>query len=202
MAVLMLPIRSITGHLLLYALALALPILFMSGLIGWAYIRQEERRIDRLAETQVAAVASDIENRLEAFRATLNVLAVDPSIVSGDVEDVRGRLDHITMPADVWFVLRDPTGKQILNTKLPPRAALPTFAAEGDDLIFQEGKTYYGNLLWGPVGGTWITGIAVPVRSPPAAGEIISSLSVIIPVSYFQKVFERVPQGWIVAIND
>src|SRR5688572_4142537 len=33
--VLMLRLRSITGHLLLYALALALPILLMSGLIGW-----------------------------------------------------------------------------------------------------------------------------------------------------------------------
>jgi len=41
---------SITGHLLLYALALALPILLMSGLVGWAYVRQEERRIEGLAE--------------------------------------------------------------------------------------------------------------------------------------------------------
>src|SRR5215213_8735588 len=198
----MLRTRSITGHLLLYALALATPILLMSGFIGWAYIRQEEKRIDRLAETQVASVASDIENRLQAFKATLNVLSVSPSVVTGNVDEIRARLKQIDMPEGVWFVLRDPTGRQILNTKLPAGVALPTFAAEGDDIIFQEGKTYYANLLWGPVGQTWITGIAVPVRSPHDAGEIISSLSVVIPVSYFHKVFEQVPRGWVVAIND
>ncbi len=195
-------VRSITGHLLLYALALAVPILLMSGLIGWAYIRQEERRIDSLAEAQVAAVTSEIENRLEAFRTALTVLSVGPSVVGGDANDVRRRLAQINMPGGVWFVLRDPSGQQILNTKLPPEAPLPSFPSEGDDAIFQRGETYYANLLWGPVGETWITGIAVPVRSPPGEGEIKYSLSVIIPASYFQRIFEQVPQGWVIAIND
>ncbi len=107
----MLRIRSITGHLFLFALALTLPILVMSALIGWGYIRQEERRIDSLAESRVATVASEIENRLDTFRATLNVLSVGPSVVAGNVEDVRRRLDQIDMPAGVWFVLRDPSGQ-------------------------------------------------------------------------------------------
>jgi two-component sensor histidine kinase len=198
----MLRIRSITGHLLLYALALALPILLMSGLIGWAYMRQEERRIDNLAEAQVAAVGSEIENRLEAFRTALTVLSVSPSVIAGDANDIRRRLEQIHMPGGVWFVLRDPRGQQLLNTKLPPGAPLPTFPSEGDNLIFQRGETYYANLLWGPVGETWITGIAVPVRSPPGEGEIKYSLSVVIPASYFQRIFEQVPKGWVIAIND
>jgi len=198
----MLRTRSITGHLLLYALALALPILLMSGIIGWAYIRQEEKRIDSLAVAQIAAVNSEVENRLEAFRTTLNVLAVDPIAVTGNVDDLRRRLRQIEVPDGAWFVLRDPTGRQLLNTKLPHDAALPTFQAEGDDLIFKEGRTFYANLLWGPVGATWITGIAVPVRSPPSDGEIRYSLSIVLPVTYFQKVFESVPRGWVIALND
>ena len=195
-------IRSITGHLLLFALALALPILLMSGLIGWAYIRQEEERIDRLAETQVATVTSEIENRLNTLRATLNVLVVSPSVMAGNVDDIRARLAHMSMPEGVWFVLRDHSGQQLLNTKLPPGTPLPRFGSEGDDLIFEQGRTYFANLIWGPVGNTWITGIAVPVRSPPGEGDVKYSLSVIIPATYFLPIFERVPQGWIVAIND
>src|SRR6187200_1634574 len=111
----MFQVRSITGHLLLYGLALVLPILVMSGVIGWAYLRQEEQRIDNLAEAQVVAVTSEIHNRLDTIRATLNVLSVGPSVVAGDVEDVRRRLEQIGMPPGVWFTLRDRDGRQLLN---------------------------------------------------------------------------------------
>lgn len=194
--------RSITGHLQLYALGLALPIILMSTLIGWAYLRQEASRIDRVAEAQVAAVASEIENRLEGLRSALTVLSVSPSVLSGDVEAIRTHIEQIKMPEDFWFVLRDPSGQQIMNTKLPPDTALPKFASEGDDLIFDQGRTYFANLIWGPVGQTWITGIAIPVRSPPGGEDIKYSLSVIIPAAYFRQTFSRVPKGWIVAVND
>ncbi|WP_240540121.1 sensor histidine kinase [Salinarimonas soli] len=194
--------RSITGHLRLYALALAFPILLMSIFIGWAYLHQEARRIDRVAEAQVAAVAADIESRLEGLRGALTVLSVSPSVVGGDVAEIRRHIKQIGMPDDFWFVLRDPGGQQLMNTKLPPDAALPKFASEGDDLIFEQGRTYYANLIWGPVGRTWITGIAIPVRSAPGGAGVTSSLSVIIPAAYFKQAFDRVPAGWIVAIND
>src|SRR5918994_2441628 len=88
----MLRFRSITGHLFLYALALTLPILLVSGFIGWAYVRQEGQRIDSLAERQVQAVASQIDNRLAAFRATLNVLSVGSQVIDGNMDDLRFRL--------------------------------------------------------------------------------------------------------------
>lgn len=94
----MLRARSITGHLLIYALALALPILLLSGLIGWAYLRQEERRIVTLAERQAAQVVAEIDNRLEAYRAILNVLAVGPKLLEGDMEDVRNLLEQMKLP--------------------------------------------------------------------------------------------------------
>ncbi|HEY8384186.1 MAG TPA: sensor histidine kinase [Microvirga sp.] len=194
--------RTITGHLRLYALALALPIVLMSTLVGWAYLQQEASRIDRVAEAQVAAVASEIENKLEGLRSALTVLSVSPSVLSGDVEEIRRHLQGIKMPEDLWFVVRDPSGQQIMNTKLPTSASLPKFYSEGDDVIFDHGKTYYANLIWGPVGQTWITGIAIPVRSPPGGEDIKYSLSVIIPAAYFKQIFHRVPKGWIVAVND
>src|SRR3954451_23125666 len=115
----MFQVRSITGHLLLYALAVVLPILVMSGSIGWAYLGQEERRIDGLAETQLAAVNSEIQNRLDAIRATLNVLSVEPSVVAGDLAGTRRLLEQISAPGGVWFTLRDQTGRQLLNTRQP-----------------------------------------------------------------------------------
>ena len=102
----MLRMSSITGHLFLFALALALPILLMSGLIGWAYVSQEERRIERLAERQTAQVVSQIDNRLEAYRAMLDVLAVGRRVLDGDMEGLRSQLEQVHITPGIWFTVR------------------------------------------------------------------------------------------------
>src|SRR3954447_15556522 len=111
----MLPVRSITGHLFFYAFVLVVPILLVSAFIGLAYLRHEDIRVDSLAQAQVAAVSSEIGNRLDTVEATLKVLAVDPSVVFGNVDELRKRVTLIALPAGAWFVLRDPSGKQLLN---------------------------------------------------------------------------------------
>ena len=132
----MLRIRSITGHLFLYALALTLPLMLASALIGWAYIRQEGHRIESLAERQVQLVVSQIESRLAGFRGTLEVLAVGPPLIGGDMNGVRSVLAQMRFPSDIWFTVRDRNGRQLLNTKMPPEAKLPTFIGRGDLQIF------------------------------------------------------------------
>jgi cytochrome b561 len=59
--------RTITGHLFLYALALAVPILLMSSFIGWASIRQENQRVESLAERQAVQAVPATDNRLDAL---------------------------------------------------------------------------------------------------------------------------------------
>jgi two-component sensor histidine kinase len=198
----MFQVRSITGHLLFYALALVLPILVMSGFIGWAYLKQEERRIDSLAEAQVAAVSSDIQNRLDAIRATLNVLSVGPSVVAGDVGDIRRLLEQIAIPQGVWFTLRDQDGRQLLNTRMPSGEPLPTFKGQGDPVIFKERKPYTSNLIWAPLANNWAVTVSVPVKGQLGSDEVKYALSAVIPAAYFQSIFERVPRGWVITIND
>src|SRR3712207_4640482 len=115
----MLRFRSITGHLFLYAVALTLPILLVSSFIGWAYVRQEAARIDSLAERQVQAMASQIDNRLATFRATLNVLSVGSQVGDAKLDDLRSRLGQMNLPSEIWFTVRDRSGQQILNTATP-----------------------------------------------------------------------------------
>ena len=193
---------SITGHLLLYALALALPILLMSGFIGWAYIRQEENRIESLAERQAAQVVADLDNRLEAYRATLNVLAVSPKVLEGAMEAVRSQLELTQVPPDIWFTVRDRNGQQILNTAVPRGEPLPAFPGRGDPVLFEEGKAYTSNLIWAPVTKQWAVTLSVPVRVPTVAGEVKYALSIAVPATQLQKLVSDLPQGWIAAITD
>ena len=160
----MLRIRSITGHLFLYALALTLPLMLASALIGWAYIRQEGQRIDSLAERQVQMVASQIDSRLAAFRATLDVLAVGPLLLEGDTNDLRSWLEQMHLPQDIWFTVRDRGGQQLLNTKTPRGERLPAFAGRGDPVIFTEGRPYTSDLIWAPVTQQWAVTLSVPVQ--------------------------------------
>jgi two-component sensor histidine kinase len=197
----MLRVDTITGHLLLYALALVLPILLMSSLIAGAYLEQEENRIESLAERQARQTVSDVDNRLEAYRATLNVLAVSPNVLEGEIEDVRTRLNQIRLEGGVWFVMRDREGRQLLNTRLPPGQPLPAFKAEGDPEVYA-GRMHYADLTWGPVAGAWVTGVEIPIRVPPVTGAIERSIAVIIPVSYLQQLVANAPKGWNVTISD
>ena len=128
--------RSITGHLFLFALALTLPILLVSVFVGWAYLRQEQQRIDSLAERQAQTVASQIDNRLATFQATLNVLSASTTLLEGDMDEFRSHLEQTNLPPDVWFTVRDENGQQLLNTRTPRGARLPAFPGRGDPVIF------------------------------------------------------------------
>jgi two-component sensor histidine kinase len=198
----MLRLRSITGHLLLYALALALPILLMSGLIGWAYVRQEESRIEGLAERQTAQVVSQIDNRLEAYRAMLDVLAASRLALEGDMENLRAQLEQVHVAPGIWFTVRDRSGQQVLNTSVPRSERLPTFPGRGDSVIFNDGKPYTSNLIWAPVTNQWAVTLSVPVRASPSTREARYALSVGVPASHLQSLVADVPQGWVAVISD
>ncbi|HEX2137412.1 MAG TPA: sensor histidine kinase [Microvirga sp.] len=174
----------------------------MSGLTGLAYIGQEEKRIESLSERQAAQVVSQIDNRLEAYRAMLNVLAVDPKIIDGDIEDIRRRLEQMNMPPDIWFTIRDRKGQQILNTAVPRGERLPAFPGRGDAVIFDEGKPFTSNLIWAQVTKQWAVTLSVPVRVPPVSGEVGYALTIAVPASHLQELLADVPEGWIATIND
>jgi two-component sensor histidine kinase len=197
-----LSIRSITGHLFLFALALTVPIMLVSGFIGWAYIRQEAHRIDSLAERQAQTVASQIDNRLAALEATLNVLSVGPEVLAGDMDDVRSRLEEMKLAPGIWFTVRDRNGQQLLNTAVLRGEQLPTFPGRGDPVIFDEGRPYTSNLIWAPVTKQWAVTLSVPVRVPPLTGDVKFALSTAVPATYLRQILDDVPKGWIVAIND
>ena len=98
----MLQFRTITGHLFLYALALAVPILLMSSFIGWASIRQENQRVESLAERQAVQVVPAIDNRLDAYRSMLNVLSGSLDVLKGNMEEVRYRLEQNLLTETAW----------------------------------------------------------------------------------------------------
>ncbi|WP_201864878.1 sensor histidine kinase [Microvirga soli] len=194
--------RSITGHLFLFALALTLPIMLVSGFVGWAYLRQEEHRIDGLAERQAQSVVSQIDNRLAAFQASLDVLSVSPMLLEGDMDDFRSRLEQTNFPPDVWFTIRDENGQQLLNTRTPRGARLPAFVGRGDRVIFTEGRPYTSDLIWAPVTNQWAVTLSVPVRVPAVTGKVRYAITTGVPATYFSKILDDVPPGWIAAIND
>jgi two-component sensor histidine kinase len=198
----MLRTRSITGHLRLYALALTFPILLVSSFIGWAYLHQEGQRINSLAERQAQTVALQIDNRLAAFQATLNVLSASPTLLEGDMDDFRSRLEQTDHPSDVWFTVRDEYGQQLLNTRTPRGARLPAFVGRGDPVVFTEGRSYTSDLIWAPVTNQWAVTLSVPVRVPAVTGKVRFALTTGVPAAYFRQILEDVPEGWIAAIND
>jgi two-component sensor histidine kinase len=195
--------RTITGHLFLFALAFGGPLIILSGIIGWSYVRQEERRIENLALAQVGSIVAQIDNLLATHIASLNVLSLDPTIAAGNLEEFRARLFQIGFEEGLWFTLRDRSGQQLLNTSVFPKQTLPKFVGKGDPVIFENGARYTSNLIWAPVRQTWAVTLNTPVRIPAGTGDVKYALTAAVPASFFADFLERTtPAGWVVAIND
>jgi two-component sensor histidine kinase len=195
--------RSITGQLFLFALAFGAPLLLLSGIIGWNYVRQEDRRLEDLAITQANTIVAQLENLLATYMASLKVLAVQPAVTSGNLEEVRAGLDRIGFEEGLWFTLRDRKGRQLVNTLAAPGEGLPVFSGKGDSVIFGKGKPYISNLIWAPVAQTWAVTLNAPVRVPAVTGDVRYAITVAVPATYFAGVLARtIPNGWVAAIND
>ncbi len=194
-------LRTITGHLLLFAVGLSWPLMIMAGVIGWAYLRQEEARINLLAERQAAFIVSEIDTRIEAYRATLNVLAAAPQVLGGSPDEVRALLGKLKLDPDLWFTLRDRSGRQLVNTALPEGQPLPTFAGRGDPVIFDQGQPFTSNLIWAPATRQWAVTLSVPVRASESE-DVRYALTLAVPAAHLQRVVAQVPKGWIAVVGD
>ena len=156
--------QSIYWHLSAFALGLATPILVIVALVGWRYVEQEQRRFAEQAQRLVQDVAAAIDADLAGFRATLDVLATSPQLVSGNLGQFYEHSKSATLAGgDGWIVVRRADGQVLLNTRVAYGSDLPRFIdPEIDKAVFTERKSIVSNILQGPTSGRWVVMLSTP----------------------------------------
>jgi PAS domain S-box-containing protein len=196
---------SLRARLLLLVTACILP-LFAFG-FGNAYI---EYRADRSEAGQQAlnmsrTLALLVQRDLEARLAALKVLALSHALQVGDFAGFRARAEVVLaqqFPGETLLLLRE-DGQQVMNTFLPPNAALP---ARPDNTslrrLFATSQPSVSDVFVGVVTHRPVIVLDVPVLRPD--GSVIYSLALNPAVDVFADILRRQQFGQdsIVSIVD
>ena len=196
--------QSIYWHLSAFALGLATPILVIVALVGWRYVEQEQRKFEEQAQRLVQDVAAAIDGDLAGFRATLDILATFPQLISGDLKQFYEHLKSATLAGgDGWIVVRRPDGQVLLNTRVAYGAELPRYNnAEIDNAVFTDRKSIVSDVLRGPTTDRWVVTLATPVVNE--RNDVPYAVQLILPAEYFESVLrqQQSPNRWVLTIND
>jgi two-component system, sensor histidine kinase len=151
-------------HLLALAAAMLLPVLAFA-LIG-VYDSAQARRAEAQAEMQVLAVsnAEGVERGLATILAIAQVLASSPDLQARDIPAFRKAADDVAHARGVSVVLRNRTGDQVVATRVPPDAPLPTLPPEDFNarLAVNAGHPYVSSVFTSGMTDPFLTRIVVP----------------------------------------
>ena len=193
--------HSIRRQLLILAAVLIIPAA-LAGTVLLAYAYSKERAAaEAQLQTTARALSIVVDRQLGQAEALLQALATAPSLVGGDFETFDRQARQANQIPDSWIVVRDGTGRQLVNTRLPWGVPLPidtNVSAQRSFLL--AGGPHISNLVQTSQVGP-VVGIDIPVMRD---GVMVYELAIVIRPSAFDRVFsdQRMPLGWIGVIID
>jgi signal transduction histidine kinase len=194
----------IRNRLLTLVLSLLVPALIGSALAVLYVYAEEEKAQEKSLSEAARTFALLVEKELRSREGILLALANSPSLARGDLAEFYAHAKSMAPTPETTIILADRDGKQILNTRLPMGANLPTRRSSNlAELLQQYGpeNTLVSDVFLAPVSQRYDFTIQVPVR---VRGEIRRFLIMGINASTLQTLLTRqgFPTQWIATILD
>lgn len=159
--------KTILGRLVLFAIALLVPILLLGLAVG-AYVAYGERAaLEGKARDQAAILARAFESELSAIARTLQTLATSPVLQNGDLQAFHAQAIAAPKRETQVIVLFDRSGQIIFDTRRPFGTRLP----QRRDMaplqpVFEGAKYHVSNVIPSSVTGELLFAVTVPVTTP------------------------------------
>ncbi|WP_165820225.1 PAS domain S-box protein [Microvirga sp. KLBC 81] len=199
---------SIRQHLLAFSIAPILPVLVFGLVLVWWFADTESRRYERDARDAAQRIISAADRELTGVLATAQALAASESLTDGNYEAFYRRA-LVTLRSlspdrfDIYaIVVRDRTGQQVVNTRLPWRAPLPQDANHQiDEEVIQTKRPFVQDLSVDPFSSEPVVYVRVPVLKENQATHV---LSVALEPKLFAELLQAqsLPADWTVALID
>ena len=165
---------STRTHLVLLVLALLVPVLAFAAVLAGRYAAAERAGFEREALEKAKQVAALIDRDLVGLETALRTLSTSARIRSGEFEafhrqalEVRGFLgEHI--------VLRDLSGQQLVNTRVPWGTALPLTVLSPDAEVIATQRPVISGVFVGALAGAPIFAVMVPVLQDGVVTHLLS----------------------------
>jgi PAS domain S-box-containing protein len=143
--------------------AILAPVLLLAGLLFWQYYDAELSRIELELRNDARSMALDVDRDLQGQLNEVETLATAGAIVSHDYGRLYEQAIRVKQFSGVDFLLRDRSGQQLMNTRVPWGTPLPRGSVDGDDEVIASKKPYVSNVFVGLVAQRPIYFITVPI---------------------------------------
>lgn len=163
----------------------------------------ERERVQQAALSVARSLSAQVDGELKRIEAGLWILATSPLLQTDDLASFHQRASEAAkLQAINNYLLTDRDGRQTLNTLVPFGQPLPTKGTPAAlRAVFSEDRAALTDLFIGPVTGTHVFAMGVPVRRQ---GQVVYSLNIGMSSDRMATVMDQhyVPEGWIVAVLD
>ena len=189
---------------LLSALSLLPLVLFGVWLILANAGDQREALLGRIQQTTRALIHA-VDERFERRIALLQGLATSAALRDSRIDEFRERAEQAIkdLPHGAHIIVADRNGQQVLNTLVPPQAALEKRSpAASVAPIFEKRAPRISNVH--VVASSKLLGVSVDVPVIAADGRVLFDLSLIIPPQEFTEILQgqQFPSTWFVGVLD
>ena len=192
--------RTIGWHLIVFAAALYLPVLGLTGLLAAVYVEHQHEEIRQRSLYVARALDSKLTETIGTFAAVAHALSVSDTLQTNNFQQFH-RQATAAIKGGAWLVVLDRTGQQIVNTRVPWGTPLPATPHPALPTIF-EGSSYISDLMHGTVAGQSVISNTTPVRHSDT-GEIIYAITVVFPPEVVLRAIEgESPPEWHSVIMD
>ena len=196
------PPQRIRTFLVLFALALALPLLALAFFALNRMASFEEQEIERRALQVARDLAGDIDRELDRAMVTLETLATSAALARGDFAAFHEQAGRALRRERAGILVVDRTYQQLLNTRSPVGASLPpTSDPETARRMFDTRERQVSDLFMGVVSRQPIVNVWVPVFE----GETVRyGLGMALDATRFESLLksQRLEAQWITGVTD
>ena len=155
---------GIEARLGILVLVTVLPLVGLSSFAMIRTVEDERTQIQRDARERVGNLLAELDRQISSIQAELQVLAVSPSLQSGDFAAFDGQMREALKVQGTSIVLHDTKAQQLLSTNRPFGEPLPRATnSEMHDRVVETGKPQISDLIIGAVLRRPILTVGVPV---------------------------------------
>jgi PAS domain S-box-containing protein len=196
---------SVAQRLTLIVLVVALPMLLLSAGIIWR-LGERERDAQRDAIMYAArSILGGVDAQLGKYIAIAQSLAASPSVKADNLAAFTEEAMRV-LPGlpNAWVALADADGRQLVNTFVPRKTALPRMspqAVASQGATFATGTFGITDVAVGSVAKIPLVSVVVPVFRDDLP---FRTIYLAIDVAAFRDLLngQRMPEGWLAAIVD
>jgi len=200
-----LPIRPRTSlRQVLWGLvvALTLPAILIAAAGFYSGYRAEQEAMDRRLQETARALSLSLDREIEKIEMALHVLALSPSIASGDFAGFYRQAREVGLVNPSWIALVETDGSVVFNTRVPYGEPVPASSRPASLMkVMETRKPQLSDFHIGSVSGQPLIILDVPVVIGDRVAYILSAA---MSNAIFQRLIadQRIAAGWNASVLD